>query len=67
MLGNLFTHVGWITVDGLAPQRFGVIANAEAANTRAGNVEHAMVHLVALKIHAVFLQCHCMEKHRRQR
>lgn len=62
MLGNLFTHVGRITVDGLAPERLGVIANAEAAHTRAGNVEHAVVHLVALKVHAVFLQCHCMAR-----
>lgn len=62
MLGNLVTHVGRITVDGLAPERLGVIANAEAAHTRAGNVEHAVVHLVALKVHAVFLQCHCMER-----
>lgn len=65
MLVNLFTHVGRITVDGLAPERFGVIANAEAANTRPGNVEHAMVHFIALKIHAVFLQGHCRKKDRK--
>lgn len=64
MLVNLFTHVGRITVDGLAPERFGVIANAEAANTRPGNVKHAMVHFIALKIHAVFLQGHCRKKDR---
>lgn len=33
-----------------------MIANAEAADARPGHVEHAVIHLVALKVHTVFLQ-----------
>jgi len=53
------THIGWITVDGLAPEWFGVIADAKATDSWSRHIEHSVVHLVALKVNTVLLECSC--------
>jgi hypothetical protein len=52
-------HIGRITVDGLAPHWLTMVTHTQWTNAGTWDVQEAMVHYIALKVHAVFFNSIC--------